>query len=201
MSRSPTKFERALRHVPQASSLRTDSQDACATTKFANHNVDCVFLETLEFSKMRNRNKFPIDKKRIESLPLGPVRDIGVKTFAGFDQRREYLERTAFGRCFHLFHDRGYALFFDRQIAIRTKLRSGFGKQEPQKMIDFSHGRDGRFTTTARHPLLNRHARWQAFDKIDIRFFKLFDKLSRVRRHAVQKSALSFREENVEGER
>ena len=148
---------------------------------------------------MRNRNKFPIDKKRIESLPLGPVRDIGVKTFAGFDQRREYLERTAFGRRFHLFHDRGYALFFDRQIAIRTKLRSGFGKQEPQKMIDFSHGRDGRFTTTARHPLLNRHARWQAFDKIDIRFFKLLDKLSRVGRHAVQKSALSFREENVEG--
>ncbi len=68
-------------------------------------------------------------------------------------------------------------------------------------MINFSDGCDGRFAATARHALLNRHARRQAFDKIDIRLFKLLDELPRVWRHAVQKSALSLGEENVEGER
>ena len=41
----------------------------------------------------------------------------------------------------------------------------------------------------------------QAFDEIDVRFFQLLDELPRVGRHAVEKTALPFGEEDVEGER
>ena len=68
-------------------------------------------------------------------------------------------------------------------------------------MINFSHGRDRGFAAATRDPLLDCDTWGQAFDKIDIGFFELLDKLARVRRHAIQKSALSFRKENVKGER
>src|SRR5947208_10279241 len=83
-----------------------------------------------------------------------------MKTFARFHQRREDLQRSAFRSSFDLFYDRRHALFCDWQITVWTKLRSGFCKQEPEKMINFRHRRDGRFAATARDALLDRHARW-----------------------------------------
>ena len=130
-----TDIERALDQIPRfQDSFRVDRAD---------HNVDRVFLEPLEFSELRNREEFAIDEKRIESLPFRPARDIGVKSFSRLHQRRQDLERAAFHRRLELFHDRGKALFFDRQIAIGTKLRPGFGEEEPEKMVNFRHGGDG----------------------------------------------------------
>ena len=101
---------------------------------------------------------WPSTIERVEALALGPARDIGVKTFARFDQRREHLERSALRRRLHLPNDRGETLFFHRQIAVRTKLRSGFGEEEPEEMINFRHGRDGRFAAAAGDALLDRDA-------------------------------------------
>src|SRR5260370_7953789 len=98
---------------------------------------------------MRNLNKFPIDKKRIEPLPLSPVRNIGVKTFAGFDQRREHVERTAFGLRFPLFPDRAHALFFARQIAIRLTLRSALGHHQPPTHTTSTNSPHVLFSATA----------------------------------------------------
>ena len=144
--------------------------------------------------------QFAIDEERVEALPLRPARDVGVKTFARFDQRRQDFERAALRRRFQLLHDRGEALFFHRQIAVGTKLRAGFREEEPEKMIDLGHGGDGRFAAAARDALLDRDARRQAFDQIDIRLFELLDELPRVGRHAVEKAALAFGKENIEGE-
>ena len=98
-------------------------------------------------------------------------------------------------------HDRGETLFLDRQIAIRAKLRSGFGEEQPQKMINFRHGGDGRFAAAARDALLDRDAWRQTFDQIDVRFLELLDELPRIGRHRIEKSALPFREKNIERER
>ena len=136
----------------------------------ANDDVDGVFFKAFEFSKVCNRNKRSVDIKRVETLPFRPARDIGVKTFTRFHEWRENLERPAFRRRFNLFHDCRDALFFDRQIAIGTELRSRFCKQEPQEMINFRDGRDRRFPSAARHALLDRHARRQTLDQIDIGF-------------------------------
>ena len=186
-------LERALREIARfQNSFRVDHAD---------DDVDGVFFKAFEFSKVRNRNQRSIDIECVETLPFRPARDIGVKTFARFDKRRENLERTAFRRRLNLFHNRSQALLFDRQIAVRTKLRAGFCEQEPQEMINLRDGRDRRFAAAARDALLDGHARRQTLDKIDIGFFELLDKLPRVGRHAVEKAALAFRKEDVERER
>ena len=70
------------------------------------NHIDGVFLETLELTKLPHRNELPVDEKGVESIALGPTRDIGVKPLARFYQRRQHLEGTTPRRCLHLFHDR-----------------------------------------------------------------------------------------------
>ena len=162
--------------------------------------VDRVFLEALEFAKLRDRDQLAIDVERVKALSLGPARHFGVKTFARLDQRREHLERTAPRCCFHLPNDRGDALFFHRQIAVRAILSARLGEEEPEKMVNLGDRGDGRFSAAARDPLFDRDGRRKTFDQIDVRLFQLLDELPRVGRHAVEKAALSFGKEEIEGD-
>src|SRR5260370_797962 len=123
-----------------------------------------------------------------------------MKAFARFPERRENLQRGAFGSRLDLFHARRAALFCDGQIAVWTKLRSSFGKQEPKEMVNFGHRRYSRFASTARDSLLNRHTRRQPADQIDIGLFELLDELPRIWRHAVEKAALTFGKQDIERE-
>ncbi len=159
---------------------------------------------SLKRSSLRNcpiGDQFAVDEERVESLPLRPTRDIGVESFARFHQRREDSERPAFHRGFHLLDDRGEALFLDRQIAVRAKLRPRFREEEAEEMVNFRDRGDGGFPAATRDALLDRHARRHAFHEIDVRLFQLLDELPRVGRHAVEKTALPFGEKNVEGDR
>ena len=67
-------------------------------------------------------------------------------------------------------------------------------------MVNFGHCRNSRFASATRDPLLNRHTRRQSADQIDLGFFELLDKLPGIRRHAVEKAALSFCEQNIKRE-
>jgi hypothetical protein len=81
---------------------------------YAHDNVYGVFLETLQFPKMRDRDQSSIDIDRIESLAFRPARHLSMKTFARFYQRRENLQRPALCSGLYLFHDRRHALFCHR---------------------------------------------------------------------------------------
>ena len=121
MRRAAADIERALHQIARfQNAFRIDRAD---------DDIDGVFLEALELAKLRDRHELAIDKERVEALPLGPARDIGVKTFSRFDERREHLERSAFRRGLHLFHDRGEALLFHRQIAVRDKIAFRFWRR------------------------------------------------------------------------
>ena len=64
--------ERALDQIPRfKSSFRVDRSD---------HDVNGVFLEALKLAELRDWQEFSIDEKCVESLPLRPSRDIGVKS-------------------------------------------------------------------------------------------------------------------------
>src|SRR5437899_12535308 len=167
----------------------------------AHNYINSVFFETLQFPKLRNRNELSIHIKSVESLALRPPRYVGVKTFASFHQRRQHLQRTAFRSRLDLFHNGCRTLFLHRQITVRTKLRSGFCKQEPQEMVNLRNRRNGRFAAAASHTLLDRDGRGQSADQINIWFFELLHELPRIRRHAVEKPALPFAESDVEPDR
>src|SRR5215510_13538753 len=68
-------------------------------------------------------------------------------------------------------------------------------------MINLGYCRHGRFASAACDALLNRDTWRQTADQINIGFFELFHELSRVWRHAVEKAALSLREQDVKCER
>ena len=160
----------------------------------AHHHVNGVLFETLQFPKLRDRNELSIHIKSVESLAFRPACHVGVKTFASFHQRREHLQRTAFRSRLELFHNGSRTLFFHRQIAVRTKLRSGFCEQEAKEMVNLRNRRDRRFASATSHTLLDGDGRGQSADQIDIWFFELLHELPRIRRHAVEKPALSLGE-------
>ena len=68
-------------------------------------------------------------------------------------------------------------------------------------MVNLRDGRHGRFAAAARDALFDGDARGQPFDEVHVGFFELLHELPRVGRHAVEKTPLAFREEDVEGER
>ena len=109
----------------------------------ADNDIDAVFLETLKLSELGDWNELPIDKECVESVALGPTRNVRVKSLARFDQGRQHLERTAPRRRFHLFHDCGERLFLHRQVTVRTKLRAGFGEEQSEEMIYLCYCRHG----------------------------------------------------------
>src|SRR5207248_6717696 len=96
----------------------------------ADDDIDCVLLESLELSELRDRYQLPVDEKRVEPLALGPAAHIGVKSFSRFHERRQDFQRSAFHCRLELTDDRRNTLLFDRQIAIGTKLRPRFREQE-----------------------------------------------------------------------
>ena len=61
-------------------------------------------------------------------------------------------------------------------------------------MVNLRHRCHGRFSAAPRHSLFDRNTRRQSFDKIDIGFFELLCELPRVRRQAVEETALSLGE-------
>jgi hypothetical protein len=160
-----------------------------------------MLFEPLQFSKMRDRNQFPVYIQRIESLAFRPPRDFGMKTFSSLDQRCKHSHGATFRCGFNLFGNGGEAFFLDGQIAVRAELRSGFGEKQAEKMINLRHCRDCRFSSAACNPLLDRYTGRQSADQIDIGLFKLLDELPRIRRHAVEKPSLSLCEENIKCER
>src|SRR5215831_4794274 len=147
---------------------------------------------------MRDRDELPVHVKSVESLPLRPARHVGVKTFASFHQRREHLQGTAFRGRLNLFYNGSRTLFFHRQITVGTELRSGFCEQEAQEMVNLSDRRDGRFAPATSDTLLDGNSRRQSAYQIDIWFFELLHELPCVRRHAVEKAALSLGKKNIE---
>src|SRR6266481_4103212 len=68
-------------------------------------------------------------------------------------------------------------------------------------MVNLGHRANRRFASTARDALLDCNTRWQSAHQIDVRFFELLHELPRIRRHAVEKTALPFGKQNVERER
>src|SRR4029434_6483549 len=100
-----------------------------------------------------------------------------------------------------LFHNRSRTLFLHRQITVRTKLRSGFCEQEAQEMVKLSKRGDRRFASATSYTLFDGDRRGQSAHQINIWLFELLDELPRIRRHAVEKPALSLGEQDVERDR
>jgi len=141
-----------------------------------------------------------IDEQGLETVPQGPFRDLGVEAFARLDQRSQHGDLTGFGggsKAGDDFRDR----LRDHRFAGRGgMLGPGLGKKEAEEVVDLGDRGHRRFAAAAGDPLLDGDGGRQTGDVIHVRLFHLLDELPGVGGHAVEETALSFREEDVEGQ-
>ena len=92
-------------------------------------------------------------------------------------------------------------LRLDGPVAIRTVLNAEPGKEQAQKMIDFGDRGDGALAATATGALLDADRGRNAGDEVDIGPGELLDELAGISVHRIQKAALSFGKQKIEGKR
>src|SRR5262249_25306363 len=136
------------------------------------------------------------------TMPRRPFGDVGVKALAVLHHGREEKQVAAALQLALQSPSKFIAgLGLDRELAIRTELRSQPREEEPDEMINLGHGGDRAFAAAAGIALLDAYGRRNAGDQVDVRPRKLFDELPRVDVHRIQKAPLSLREDEVEGQR
>ena len=142
-----------------------------------------------------------VDAKAHEALRLHVVEEFGEFAFALADHRRQHHHAGVRGqaqcRIDHLRH----ALRLQRQFVNRTVRRADARVQQPQIVVDFGDGADGRARIVRRRALLDRNRRRKPFDQIDVGLFHQLQKLARVSRQRFDVAALAFRVQRVERER
>ena len=166
----------------------------------SDEDIDRVFAVAGEFGELVGFDEFAIDEEGGEVVSHGPLGDLFVVAFAGFDQRGEDLDGAGLRGGMHFVGHFGEGGGGDRDVAGRAELRAELRVEEAEEVVDFGDGGDSRFAAAARDALLDGHGGGESVDMIDIRFFHLLDELARVGGHAVEEAALAFGEEDVEGE-
>ena len=121
--------------------------------------------------------------------------------FPAAHDRRENHHPFAFRQRQHALQDLIDALACDGLAALWAMRLSDGRKQQAQIIVNLSDRADGR-TRTAGHGLLfDRDGRRQSFDRVDVGFFQLIEKLPRVRRQRFDVPPLAFGVNRVEGQR
>ena len=123
-----------------------------------------------------------------------------MKPFAAPDQRSHEPQRPLGEGPANECGDRSRRLLRHGHLAVRAILHPHLGIEQAQKVIDFRHRSHGAFAAPAGNTLLNRHGGGQSADVIHLRLFHLLDKLTRVGGHAIQKSALPLRKDNIKSQ-
>ena len=120
--------------------------------------------------------------------------------FPSANDRRQDHHTFAFRESLQMAHDLIGRLLGDRFTALETVRYTNGGKQQPEVVVDFGHGADGRTRAPCGCLLLDRNRRRKPFDGIHVRWFQAIEKLPGVGRKRFDVSALSFGVKRVEGE-
>ena len=144
---------------------------------------------------------FAIDAHADEPLAL----EIGEQTlWVGeffFWHRGKQRDLAALRECGECLHDVGGAHALEGDAGLRVVRDAGGGPEDAEVIVDLGGGGEGRARVESAAALFDRDGGAETFDRIDIRFFQLIEKLARVGRERLHIAALSFRVERVEGER
>lgn len=131
-----------------------------------------------------------------------PFRDVGVKSFAVFDDRGEQRQVAARAKLrLQPALQLVTSLRFHRRLAIRAILNAKSCKQQADEMINLCDSRDRAFAAASAGALLNAN-RWRnARDQINVRSGQLLHELPGVNVHGVQEPPLAFGKNQIKGER
>ena len=193
-------------HHPFAMLERLRQRAAKLRLGFGRHHqtghrqLDGVFFEAVNSGKALRGQELAVNPQMGVAPRARPIGEFGVHPFAVHHQGAEHtdvlpavllqpLGRNAVGR-----------LRLHSGTVVDAMLRAQFHIQQAQEMPDLGGRAHGGFPAAARQALLDGDGRRNAIDRVDLGTSRGLDNAARIGIQAFQVAALSFIEQDVEGQ-
>ncbi len=188
--------ERGFDGVREARALRFLDDDAI------DDDVDVVLRFLVEARRALGEiDHAAVDAHARISAALRIRHDVFVLALAGACARREQNAFGSIGQRHQRVHDLLRRLRADAPSADVTMLHARAREHHAQEIVHLGRGADGRARIVRRALLLDRDRRREAANRVVLGLVHLPEELPRVRRQALDVTALPFRVERVECER
>ena len=151
--------------------------DAGLDDQTIDDDVDGVIAAAIELDVFVERAEDGIDAGLAEPLLLQLGQLLLELPLAAADDRRQHVDARILWIQHHHVHDALERLGGNLAPALGTVRDADVGEEEPQVIVDFGDGADGRSRIRRRRLLFDRDGGRQAVDEIDVRFLHLLEKL------------------------
>ena len=166
----------------------------------AHRQLDVVFLVAIEARPLARRQVVAIHPELLESLGPRPLGEVGVKTLAADDERRQQLHRTTAEIAHDLRRDGLEALRLHRHLTLWAELGAELHIHQPQEGLDLGERRHGTLAAAAAGALLDGDGGRNAEDGVHIGPAGRLHELAGVGIERFEIASLAFAEDDVEGE-
>ena len=165
-----------------------------------NRQLNRVFLEAVDAGKAGRRQKIAVNAQMGVPAWPGPVCQLGVDALAVHHQRCQQPDMLAAKILHQLRRNAVRRLRCHSRAVVDAVLRAELDVEQPQKVPDLGGSTDSGFSAATREPLLDRHRRRNAVDRVHFRATCGLHDGTGVGVERLQIATLSFVEKNVEGQ-
>jgi len=167
----------------------------------ADDDFHVVLAEAIQPEPRAGRKDLAVGPDFGMAVPGGPFRNVGMETLAILYDRSQQDEVAALLE-FHLEAPAQFVtrLGFDRCLAVGAIGPAQPGEEEAEEVVDLGHRGHRALAASAGLALLDADGGRDARDGVHLRPGHLLDELPGVGAHRIEKPALAFGEEQIEGE-
>src|SRR5262249_35978945 len=156
--------------------------DAGFDQQAVDHDLDGVIAALVQRDLFVERAQFAVDARAREAARPELFELLFEFAFAAAHDRREDHHAFAFGQLLDVLDDLVGGLARHGPPAVVAMRLAHRRKEQPQVIVNLGDGADGRTRAAAGGLLFYRDGGRQAFDRVDVGLFELFEELSRVSR-------------------
>ena len=172
-----------------------------ADHQIAHRQLQRVLLEAVETRPGVDLQELAIHPQMGVATRLGPLGQVGIDTLAVDHQRRQQAHMLAAVPAQQLRGDALHALRAHLGAVVHAALRAQLHPQQAQEVPDLGGGGHGALAPAAAQPLLDRHRRRNAVDRIHLGPARWLHDAAGVGVEAFQVAPLPLVEQDVEGQR
>src|SRR5215510_6011206 len=175
--------------------------DAGLDQQTVDHDLDGVIAALVQRDLFVERSQFAVNAGARESCRPELFELLFELAFAPPYDRREDHHAFAFWQFLDVLNDLVGGLARHGPPAVVAMRLAHRREEQPQVIVNLGDGADGRTRAAAGGLLFYRDGGREAFDRVDVRLFELFEELPRVSRERLDVAALALGVNSVEGER
>jgi hypothetical protein len=147
----------------------------------SDEDFNLVLFVPVEGLEVGGLNPLTVDAEEFVSFFNSPAGDFGVKAFPTSDEGGKEIEAFRFSKLrLDSFDDVGGILADGGFAGVGIVLDSEFGVEESEELIEFGDSCDGGLSAATCGSLFDGDGGGETRNRVDVRFFKLFDELTGV---------------------